>query len=463
MSLLIVLSGGYATRAAAHATPHVLEMVFPESGYVLVSNRGLIFGDAERANWQLMCAEALHINTSERPSVVSVSNGALLVGTSMGLSRTNDRGCHWEGVEPFAETSVPALIHDPASPQRLYLAAYSNQPDGKGGVYVSEDAGKTWQKLMPADERDYVGTIRLAPGDAKRIYASGQTWDGSGKYSFYIASSSDAGKTWQRTPVQLTEEELEVTLFAVHPKNPELITARAGGRSPMSIPERLLVSRDAGKTWSSPLAITLLSSVAFSADGSKTWVAGGDGLFESTDDLATFKRLGDATSMSYVTEREGQLLVAGYYTGLGSGDNGIGEMRAPDRYDSFMQLTDVKAPVACDASSPTAQTCAPWWMDWQRELLDGQFAGDAGMPVGTAGASGAVAASGTGGSAAGGSAAAGMGAAGSAAGAAAGSTAGTSAAGSSGGGGCSAGGTPRSAGAWLLLAAAALFERRRRR
>jgi MYXO-CTERM domain-containing protein len=452
---LIVASGLYASRASAHATPHVIDMLFPENGYVLVSNRGLIFGDQQRTQWRLMCAEALDINTSEQPSLVALPGGKLLVGTSQGLSSSSDQGCNWLGVEPFATTSVPALVRDPHATERLYLAAYSNEADDKGGLYVSEDAGKSWQKLLAADQRDYVRSIRVAPSDAKRIYASGQSWDEMGKYAYYVTRSNDGGKTWERMPVALNEDELELGLYEVQPNNPDVITAHAGNRSPMSAPDRLLVSRDAGKSWNSPLAITLLSALTFSADGSKAWVVGQDGLYESSDNLASFQKLGAAISLSYVTERDGKLLVAGYYSGLGPGGNGIGMLRAqPDMYDSFMQLSDVTEPVACDAASKTAATCASWWMDWQRELGSGQFAPDAGVPMDAGNAAGApVAGSGGAVAGSGGSVVAGMPP----------MAAGTGSPGAGSGGGCSvAGGPARGLGLGMLVGLALAWLRRRR-
>lgn len=404
--LLIIGSGLYSARASAHATPHVVDISFAEDGYVLVANRGLIFGDKQRKQWRLMCNEALGINTSERPSLISLPGGKLLVGTSSGLRTSSNQGCSWSGVEPFASTSVPELVRDPHAPERFYLAAYSGEEPDKGGVYVSEDSGQSWQRLLPADQRDYVRSIRIAPSDAKRIYASGQSWDEMGKYTHYLGRSNDAGKTWERTPFALAQDELELDLYAVHPKNADVLTARAGNREPTTTPERLLVSRDGGKTWNSPLGITLLSGLAFSADGSKAWAVGQDGLYESTDELATFNKLGEAISMSYVAEHEGRLLVAGYYKGFTMTDNGVGMMRAePDAYESFMQLSEVNATVACDVHSETTVTCAALWLDWQRELSTGQFGPDGGVPM-DAGNAGGPPAAGSGGAGAAGSAAA---------------------------------------------------------
>jgi hypothetical protein len=192
--------------------------------------------------------------------------------------------------------------------------------------------------------------------------------------------------------------ELDLQLFAVSPTDPSVIGVRAGGDGPQVVPERLLISKDGGQTFASPISLLLLSELAFSTDGKTAWVVGQDGFFESADGLVTFKRVGQAQSMSYVTEREGDVLACGYYAGVGTGDNGIGTSKmAANGFTSFMQLSDVRAQVACDAGSTTAMKCASWWVDWERELMAGQFrsadggvhaaAGSAGSVTGAAGAS----------------------------------------------------------------------------
>lgn len=385
------------SRAFAHASPHVLDIVFRDSGYVLLSNRGLIFGDKDRANWRLMCSEALGINTTEVPSLVGLPDGRLMVSTSRGLTTTADDGCSWQSVAPFGMTSVPAMVSDPTDPKRIYLAAYTADPTlaDLGGVHVSEDGATNWTKLLAANDHDYVRSLRVAASDPKHIYATGQTWDMLGKYTYYLTQSRDGGKTWERQVVALEMHELDLQLFAVNPTDPQVIAVRAGGENPMLTPERLLVSKDGGKTFTNPVSLLLLSQLAFSADGKQAWVVGQDGFFESTDGLATFNRVGPAESMSYVTELEGDVLACGYYAGVGTGQNGVGMSKMADQgFMSFMQLNDVRAQVACEPESATAMKCASWWVDWERELMAGQFASVDGGVIAAAGSGGSAGATG---------------------------------------------------------------------
>jgi len=116
-------------------------------------------------------------------------------------------------------------------------------------------------------------------------------------------------------------------------------------------------------------------------------VAADEGLMVSTDDAQTFQRVGPAEYLSCVQERDGMLLVCGFYHGVPAGDPGIGvSTNGGQTVDRWMNLNMVLQPLACDPSTPTASTCAPLWVDWQREILgvidglpDSGVAGSGGM------------------------------------------------------------------------------------
>jgi hypothetical protein len=171
-----------------------------------------------------------------------------------------------------------------------------------------------------------------------------------------------------------------------------------------------MVSRDGGDTFTSPLALKLLSAIAFSSDGTRAWVVGQDGVMESRDGLQTFTRIGKAESMSYAVERDGELLACGYYDGFGNGKNGIGvapQGSVDGTFTSFMELSDVDAPLACEPTSPTGKACASWWLDWEREVAAGQFTGMAAGSGGSTPLAGSTAAGAGGGTAGTGAASAG--------------------------------------------------------
>ena len=86
-----------------------------------------------------------------------------------------------DGAETWSPVAMPegsnapnGLAIDPADLQRLYLAAWARavgvHGDG-GGVYLSEDAGKTWRLVLDRDRHVY--DVTIDPRDAKILYAAG--------------------------------------------------------------------------------------------------------------------------------------------------------------------------------------------------------------------------------------------------------------------------------------------------
>jgi MYXO-CTERM domain-containing protein len=135
----------------------------------------------------------------------------------------------------------------------------------------------------------------------------------------------------------------------------------------------------------------VITRVAWSEDGT-LYVASDEGLYKSTDEGKTLHRVGSAEYLSCVIEREGALLVCGYYAGIPAGNPGIGISRdGGETFTRYMNLNMVAQPLKCDPMSTTGSACALPWTDWQNELLIGL---DGGVPLaggpGLAGAAGAA-------------------------------------------------------------------------
>jgi MYXO-CTERM domain-containing protein len=441
----------------AHAGPQVRDIfVHPDqTKKLLLSNRGLIFGDG--SNWQLMCNEALGVSTSELPNIAQLPDGRLLAASSAGLSASSDGGCNWVGVAPYATLNVPGMAQDPGQPNRLYLATFGN---GSSGLQKSEDGGQTWQPLMPVSDMVYLRYVLIAPSKPDQIYVRSLDFT-TPPFVYKVWSSGDAGKTWAGSnPVDISASETDFWLLGVSPSDPQLLVGKAEAADPIQDPERLLVSHDGGKTFDSPISFHVISAVTWSADGSTLWIGSDDGLFRSTDNGKTFAQIGGAAYVSCLRVEEGQLLVGGYWRGIMAGMPGIGvSTDGGATLDQWMGLSQVLQPLQCDPSSMTAVTCATLWPDWEREIL-GIYDTGAG---GAGGAGGASAAAGSGGTAGAAAPAAGSGGAG---GASAGSVGGGAAPAASkpASSGCSVGGAGSDvSAAWLAALALGMVGRRRLR
>ena len=110
------------------------------------------------------------------------------------LYRSTDGAEHWTPVAmPEGANAPNGLAIDPKDPNRLYLATWARATgehgDG-GGIYLSEDAGKTWKQVLDRDRHIY--DITIDPRDSKILYAAGF------ESSAWI--SNDAGEHWSRIP-----------------------------------------------------------------------------------------------------------------------------------------------------------------------------------------------------------------------------------------------------------------------
>lgn len=357
---------------------------------MLLSNRGLFFGDPGAQRYASMCNDALGITTTDRPALALTADDSLLAGTYGGLFRTRDRGCHWEPVANLGETSVPAVAQVPGEPDHLYVATFGA---AASGVLETVDGGQTFRSLMSLGDNDVLNALLMAPSDPSRLYASGTSVTSAGMLSYYVLRSVDSGASWDRLEWVPQGEELGLTLLAVDPSDPDRLIAKATASEPMQMPERLLVSRDAGASFDSPLAVFALVDAAFEqmADGVRVWVAGKQGLWRSDTALESFEQLPDSEEMTCVVQHGDQMLACGKYAGLTAaaqaGKNGVGVLGASGVFEPFMGIAEVVEPVQCAEDSTTPTTCAQPWQDFQREVQGGSVAGGASMsPAAGAGA-----------------------------------------------------------------------------
>ena len=361
---LSVVLIGWTAPAAAHAPPQVFEAKWQPDGdgLLLVTNRGLIFGDTGFDRWRIMCTLAVGLNTIERPDVAYLPGGKLILASSGGLQATTDDGCTWELVEPFGDLSAPAMAQHPLQPSTLLVATFGV---GQSAIQKTTDGGETFSMLRKAEDNDFIEEILFASSAPDSLYESGQVFDAAGSIMHYVALSNDAGLTWQRNQVPLHDDESNFTLLAVDPHDPNVVLAKAEASEPTLQNDRLLISTDGGQSFTSPLSILQISAAAFSADSATLWVAGIEGLWRSRDHGETFEQLPGKSRITSVTDHDGMLWAGGYYAvdtdGLAaSTDSG-------DTFTKLLAFPDVKEQVACDAASKTATECRMPWQDWQRE------------------------------------------------------------------------------------------------
>ena len=191
------------------------------------------------------------------------------------------------GLPPHLFVNALAFSPDYARDRTLFAALLT--PDGRGGgLYVSNDAGRSWRPTTNGLGDWIIAEIVVAPGFPLNRTVFALTWT-SGLYR-----STDGGATWQRTnyragpPVAMNARTLAISPDFV---NDQTLIVSTG--------EGAFISRDGGENWW-PMVENRASSLVFandrvlmgsftdagvmrSNDGGATWQAASRGLhFELT-------------------------------------------------------------------------------------------------------------------------------------------------------------------------------------
>ena len=150
---------------------------------------------------------------------------------------------HWRMIGPFRGGRTRAATGVPSQPNVFYMGQVN------GGVWKSDDYGRTWNPIFDHESTQSIGAIAVAPSDPNIMYvASGEGLHrpdlsvGNGIYK-----STDAGKTW--THLGLRDSQ-QIPALAVDPRDPNRVFAAVLGHPYGPNEERgLYRSTDGGQSW----------------------------------------------------------------------------------------------------------------------------------------------------------------------------------------------------------------------
>jgi len=193
------------------------------------------------------------------PNVIYVGGGEVTVRGNVsygyGMYKSVDAGKTWEHTGLPDSRHIPRIRIHPKNPDLVYAAVMGDlyKPTQERGVYRSNDGGKTWERILFANENAGAVELIMDPGNPRVLYAS--TWRirrtpyslESGGEGSSMWKSTDGGDTWTEIMKNdgLPEGPIGIIGLAVSPVNSErvfaIIEANDGG---------VYRSDDAGKTWS---------------------------------------------------------------------------------------------------------------------------------------------------------------------------------------------------------------------
>src|SRR5262245_13442859 len=153
------------------------------------------------------------------------------------------KSLHWRSIGPFRGGRTRAVAGVPSQPNVFYIAQVN------GGVWKTDDHGRTWTPIFDDQPTGSVGCIAVAPSDPNVVYVgSGEGLQrpdlsvGDGIYK-----STDAGKTW--THLGLRDGQ-QIPQIAVDPRDANRILVAVAGHPYGPNAERgIFRSTDGGKTF----------------------------------------------------------------------------------------------------------------------------------------------------------------------------------------------------------------------
>ena len=233
---------------------------------------------------------------------------AMATTTALGAQQVDPRmysELRWRMIGPFRASRTKAAVGIPDQPNVFYIGAVD------GGVWKTDDYGRTWKPIFDEQPSGSIGAIAIAPSNPNIIYVgSGEGLQrpdlstGDGMYK-----SVDAGKTWAHLGLR---DGQQIPQIVVDPRNPNWLYVAVMGHPYGPNAERgLFKSTDGGQSFQKVLykdentgAIDIVMDpvnpdilyCAMWEARQGPWENGafsgpGSGLFKSTDGGVTWKAL----------------------------------------------------------------------------------------------------------------------------------------------------------------------------
>jgi photosystem II stability/assembly factor-like uncharacterized protein len=179
--------------------------------------------------------------------------------TGGGVWKTTDGGSNWKNIsDKFFGSSIGAVAVAPSDETIVYVGEGENTmrgnvSEGLGGMWRSDDAGKTWKNIGLKDGRHIIRIV-VHPKNPDIVWAAvmGHLFGPNNERGVY--KTTDGGKTWKRT--LFVNNQTGCSDLVMEPGNPNVFYAGMWRliRTPYSLESGgegsgLWKSTDGGETW----------------------------------------------------------------------------------------------------------------------------------------------------------------------------------------------------------------------
>jgi hypothetical protein len=368
-AVVVVVGGG---DALAHPPPMGTGLWWvPATGsssserLVIRTPRGFVIESPATSDFRLLCNEAVGIQDGEEASFADLNGDAFLMATyGSGVLRGSADACTWTPITAAITTPAFDVIAAGADGIAYVVGGAPHQGDH---FFAARNAGVTWSALANSDF-PYT-RVRAARSNPSRLYLTGIGLDDMEKAIHRLGVSDDGGKTVVDRTIALGPHDLQARVLDVDPLHPDHLYIHVESSS-AEIPEHILVSTDAGQSFTTGPSLRDIHGFAQSDDGSKVWVGGKEGIYRSLDGGGSFSPLANQamTGITCLAFHQNRLYACGVRNDrlvVAVSEDGSDDFREVFSFDQ------VKANLDCPGAEPAkspATVCSASLNHWRSEL-----------------------------------------------------------------------------------------------
>ncbi len=365
-----------ASVAHANGRPPITNGVFfrpgSNSDIWVRTTFGLLVSHDDGCTFRWICEQNVGYGGIFDPHYAVAADGTIYATTFTGLRISRDGGCTFTTATEALPAGMPGRIADRFG-EALHVTATGEVWLGlsdaamANAIYRSIDAGETFQTMGTVPTAIQWKSIRVAPSDAMRIYATG--FEVAGEPKAHLYRSVDGGAMWDPMPTTsfVFGTSPQARVVGVDPQDALIVYVATIESSGTANPgDRLYRSMDGGATFaevlvtSSPIADVLVR-------GSTVMVVSKTGGFASSDRGLTFGAANAALEFGCLGERDdGRMFACG--ANWMPDFKAIGQSADGAAWDKVFRFVEMAGPVECPAGTPQADTCAPMWPVFEEQF-----------------------------------------------------------------------------------------------
>jgi hypothetical protein len=362
---LVIAGAGSVPTAHANGRAPVTNGVYfrPTDNQTIYvrSTFGLLVSHDAGCSFRWTCEQNIGYGGTYDPQYAIATDGAIFATTFSGLRVSRDGGCSFTTATAelpagapgrIADTWVDALDIGPTG--EVWAATADN---GKpNDIFRSTDNGVTFAPRGGLAPEIWWKSLRVAPSDANRVYASGYQL-ATPSPLVHVYTTDNGGTSW--TPAPLTDVQLAasplVRIVAVDPADPQRVYLVSVGSSGTD-GDRLYRSTDAGATFKEVLTTTRPIVDVVIRDATTVLVASGEGTYRSADGGSSFGAAATSPRLGCLGRRPDGGLI-GCAANWDPDFMAVGRSDDADRWQKIFRFIELAGPVECPAGTAGHDVC----------------------------------------------------------------------------------------------------------